>query len=242
MVRPLAQGPAPPQLPAVLGTSDPVPLGDDVEWSATKVTGDFSSQRAERVEVSQCRVESAGLTAVDLPRLRVTDTVFLDCELSGATFHEAVLTRVEFKQCRMLGLSLSGARLHDITLFECRLDGAEFRMTDCARLRFDRCALVSADFYGARLSQVSIFDSDLTDVEFSKAVFKDGRLHGSRLERIRGGGYLKNLTIDSTQILPMALQMFTSFGIDVDDERVPPRQGGGPGESVRPAPRRDPGR
>jgi uncharacterized protein YjbI with pentapeptide repeats len=159
---------------------------------------------------------------VDLPRLRITDAVFVDCELSGATVHEAALTRVEFTQCRMLGFSIAGARLHDIAFVECRLDGAEFRMTDCARVQFDRCALVGADFYGSRLSQVSIFDSDLTDVEFSKAVFKDGRLHGSKLEHVRGGGYLKNVTIDSTQILPMALQMFTSFGIDVDDERVPP--------------------
>jgi hypothetical protein len=229
-------------LPEVVVASDPVPLGDDVEWSASKVTGDFSSQRGERVDISQCRVESSGLTAVELPRLRTTDAVFVDCELSGATFQEAVLTRVEFKQCRMLGISMPGARLHDIAFVECRLDGAEFRMADCARVQFDRCALVGADFYGARLNQVSIFDSDLTGAEFSKAVFKDGRLHGSKLEGLRGGGYLKSVTIDSTQILPMALQMFSSFGIDVDDERVPAPKVGGPGESTRPARRPDRGR
>jgi uncharacterized protein YjbI with pentapeptide repeats len=210
-----------PRLPATLSSIDQIELGDDVEWSAGIVTGDFSSKVAERVDISQCRVESASLTAVDLRRLRVNDVVFVDCELSGAIFHESVLTRVEFKECRMRDFSVPGARLRDIRFVECRLDGAEFRMSDCDRVQFEHCSLVRGDFYAARLSRVHLFDSDLTDVEFSQAVFKDGRLHGSKLESLRGAGYLRNVTIDSTQILPMALQVFSSVGIGVHDEREP---------------------
>jgi uncharacterized protein YjbI with pentapeptide repeats len=208
-------------LPAVFRPGDHAVLDDDAEWSGMEIRGDFSSQAAERVEISECRLVGTTLTAVDLRRIRVGDAVFVDCELSGATFHEAVLSRVEFTQCRMLGFRLPQARLRDIRFIECRLDGAEFRVSDGDRMQFDRCSLVGADFYSARLARVRFFDSDLTDAEFSKAEFADARLQGSKLERLRGAGYLRNVTIDSTQIIPMAMQVFGSAGIKIDDEREP---------------------
>jgi uncharacterized protein YjbI with pentapeptide repeats len=173
-------------LPAVLSPGDRSVLDDDVEWAGMEIRGDFASQVAEQIDVSACRIVGSSFTAVDLRRVRISDAVFVDCELSGATFHEAVLTRVEFSQCRLLGFSLPQARLRDISFAGCRLDGAEFRMSDSDRLQFDRCSLLGADFYAARLARVSFFDSDLTDVEFSKAKFEDGRLHGSKLEKLRG--------------------------------------------------------
>jgi uncharacterized protein YjbI with pentapeptide repeats len=217
-----APGPSTPRLPDTLVSDAEALLGDDVEWSGQHVVGDFSSRTAERVDVTACRVQSTSFTAVDIRRLRVSDALFVDCELSGATLHEADFSRVEFVQCRMLGLSVPAGRLRDVRFVECRLDGAEFRMSDCDQVQFDRCNLVGADFYAARLSRVHLFDSDLTGVEFSKAILKDGRLHGSRLESLRGASALRNVTIDSSQILPMALQVFSSVGIDVDDEREPP--------------------
>ncbi len=231
-----------PRLAASL-ISGPAVLSDDVEWSGMTVAGDFSSQTAERVDVTGCLLESASFTAVDLRRLRVDDTVFVDCELSGATFHEAALGRVEFRQCRMLGFSVPGGRLRDVRFVECRLDGAELRMSDLDRVQFDHCNLAGADFYAARLSRIRLFDSDLTGVEFSKAVVTDGRLHGSKLESLRGAGYLRDVTIDSAQILPMALQVFSSVGIDVDDEREPVSDPeAAAGASTRRSPRRGPDR
>jgi uncharacterized protein YjbI with pentapeptide repeats len=213
--------PSTPRLPSVLNSgTDPV-LCDDAEWSDLEVRGDFSSQSAEAVEVSACRLAASSFTGVDLHRVRLTDALFVDCELSGAAFHEAVFTRVEFVQCRMLGVGLAQARLRHIRFVECRLDGADFRMSDGDSLLFDRCSLVGADFYAAGLGHVRIFDSDLTDVEFSKATFRDGRLHGSKLDRLRGASNLRNVTIDSAQIVSMAYQVFGSVGIHIDDEREP---------------------
>ena len=218
---PLTADPLAARLPSVLPPADGAVLEDDVEWSGVEVRGDFASLEAQQIEISECRVVGSTLTSVDLHRARLTDSVLVDCELSGATIHEATLIRVEFVQCRMLGFSLPQARLRDVSFVECRLDGAEFRMIDGDRFQFDHCSLVGADFYGARLARVRFFDSDLTDVEFSKAQFEDGRLHGSKLEKLRGAGSFRNVTIDSTQIIPMALQVFGSAGINVDDERDP---------------------
>src|ERR1017187_8318854 len=105
MARPV-QNPLTARLPAALSPGDRAVLDDDVEWSGMEIRGDFSSRAAQQVDVSECRGVGSSLTAVDLRRVRVSDAVFVDCELSGATFHEAVLTRVQFAQCRMVGFSL----------------------------------------------------------------------------------------------------------------------------------------
>jgi uncharacterized protein YjbI with pentapeptide repeats len=89
------------------------------------------------------------------------------------------------------------------------------------RVQFDRGALQGADFYGARLEGLRLFDCDLSGAQFSQAVLRDARLHGSKLEGLRGAESLRGVAIDSTQVLPMALQLFASLGVKVDDDREP---------------------
>jgi hypothetical protein len=48
------------------------------------------------------------------------------------------------------------------------------------------------------------------------------RFHGSSLADIRGGEYLRDIVIDSSQILPLALRVFAALGIQVDDDRGNP--------------------
>jgi uncharacterized protein YjbI with pentapeptide repeats len=213
------QAPLPPRLPASLGSGTGTVLEDDAEWSGVEVTGDFSSQAAVRVDVTECRMLGASFTSADLTRARVSDTAFVGCELSGATFHEAALTRVEFRECRMLGFGATQAQLRNVRFVDCRLDGAELRMAVGERVQFEHCSLVGADFYAARLADVRLFDSDLTEVEFSQADLTGGRLHGSKLERLRGARYLSGVTIDSTQVVSLALEMFAATGVRIDDER-----------------------
>ena len=138
---------------------------------------------------------------------RFIDVVMVGCELSGAALTEAVLTRVEFRDCRLLGASFAQAQLRDVRFIDCRLDDSDFRMCTGERARFDHCSLVRGDFYAARLRHARLFDCDLTGAEFSQADFAGGRLHGSKLEALRGAKYLSGVTISSGQLLPMALQM-----------------------------------
>ena len=199
----------------------PPDLDDDGEWSGLAITGDFSDREADRFDVSECRVTGAAFTASTLEQIRITDAVFVGCDLSGATLHEATLIRVEFHDCRMLGFSAAQAQLRDVLMAGCRLADADFRMSGAERIQFDGCDLAGADLYAARWSDASFFDSDLTRAEFSKASLINGRLHGSTLTGLRGASYLRGVTIDSVQVVPMALQVFGSLGIVVDDEREP---------------------
>jgi uncharacterized protein YjbI with pentapeptide repeats len=213
------QGPALAQLPDSLRSGEDVILEDDAEWSRLEIDGDFSAEVATRVDVSECHITAASFTSSDLPRSRIGDTVFDSCELSGAAFHGAALTRVEFRECRMRGFSLAEAQLRDVTFFDCRLDEADLRMAVGERVAFERCSLTGADLYAARLAQLRLYDCDLTGMELSQADMTGARLHGSTLADLRGARYLGGVVIDSDQVIPLALAMFDATGVTVDDDR-----------------------
>jgi uncharacterized protein YjbI with pentapeptide repeats len=204
------------------------PPGDGARWAAVEVGGELRSGRVADLEIVGSRVAGAILTGVEFERLRATDTVFQGCDLSGTTAVEAVLVRVEFVDCRMLAFDAAQVSLRDVSFGECRLDEANFRMSVGERVQFNRSMLRGADFYRARLPGLRLFDCDLTGVELSRADLRGGRLHGSRLEGLRGADSARGAVIDSSQLLPMALQVLGSLSIAVDDEREPaPAQGRG---------------
>lgn len=199
---------------------DEVP-GDGARWAAVEVGGELRSGGVADLEIVGSRVVGAMLTGLELERLRVTDTIFQGCDLSGTTAVEAVLVRTEFVDCRMLAFDAAQARLRDVGFTECRLDEANFRMSDGERVQFNRTMLRGADFYRARLPGLRLFDCDLTGVEVSRADLRGGRLHGSKLEGLRGADSARGAVIDAAQLVPMALRVLASLDIAVDDERDP---------------------
>jgi uncharacterized protein YjbI with pentapeptide repeats len=213
------QGPFAARLPARLRAGVGEVLEDDVEWLGLEVEGDYSAVVAASVDISECRIEDAAFTSTDLPRARIGDTIFADCELSGGAFHGAALTRVEFRECRMLGFSVSEGQLRDVRFVDCRLDGANLRVAAGERVAFERCSLVGADFCGSQLSQLRLFDCDLTEADFSEADMTGARLHGSTLVALHGARYLGGVVIDSEQLIPLAVEMFSATGVRIDDQR-----------------------
>jgi hypothetical protein len=197
------------------------PPREGTRWAGVEVGGELRSGSVADLEIVGSRVMGAAFTGVELEHLRVTDTVFQGCDLSGASAVEAGLVRVEFVDCRMLAFDAAQASLRDVRFRECRLDEANFRMSVGEHVQFDRSMLRGADFYRARLPGLRLFDCDLTGVEFSQADLRGGRLHGSGLEGLRGADSARGAVIDSSQLLPMALQVLGSLGIAVDDEREP---------------------
>jgi hypothetical protein len=198
------------------GLADPV-VEDDVEWSGVEVTGDLGGAVGCDVEVDGSRLRCA-LTGATLDRLRLTDVVIEDGELSGAMLDEAILTRVEVRGCRMSGLVLSRAKLWDVVFVRCRMDEASFRMVKAERVVFDECDLRRADFYDASLPGAVLRRCDLTEVELSRADLRGARLHGSTLLDLRGAGSLTGAVIDPSQVVPLSASLLAALEITVDDD------------------------
>jgi uncharacterized protein YjbI with pentapeptide repeats len=123
----------------------------------------------------------------------------------------------------MSGVLIPQATLQDVTFTECKLDGANFRMSEGKRVVFDHANLCGAEFYAARFTSACFFDCDLDEAEFSQAQVQGARFHGSSLADIKGGEYLRDIVIDTSQVIPLALRVFSGLGIRVDDERDIPK-------------------
>ena len=219
MPKAVGGAPNPPRLPASLADASGDRLVDELEWREVAVGGDFSGQVASGVEIAASRVTGARLALVDLERVRIADTRFDDCDLSGAVLADAALTRVELRRCRLSGLVIAGARFHDVRFVECKLDDANFRMTTSERIQFEGTILRGTDFYAAKLASARFFDCDLTSAQFSKAELHGARFHGSELGEVVGAESFVGAVVETAQVLPLALRLYAALGITVDDDR-----------------------
>jgi uncharacterized protein YjbI with pentapeptide repeats len=208
--------PAPPRLPPSLITA-PLTLADESVWEGHEVSGSFAGTAAGHVDVIGCRFSGVALTGTEIDRLRLIDTVLEDCELSGAALTRSALTRVEFRRCRLSGFIAPGAELSDVRFIECKLDDANLRMTTWKRSVLDGCVLTGSDFREAKLATTRFEHCDLTRVDFTKAALPGVSLAGSTLTEIRGADSLKGVVITGDQVVPLAIAMFATLGIQIDD-------------------------
>ena len=215
------------------GASDPVPrspriapdlvaapgdLRDDEVWEGQQVGGSFAGITATHVDIVGCRLSRAMFTGADIDRLRLADTVLDDCDLSGAALSRLSATRVVFRRCRLSGVVVSGARFTDARFDECKFDGANLRMTTWQRTLFDSCLMTDSDFREAKLATTRFERCDLTRIDFTKAVLPGVHLGGSTLTDIRGGDALRGVVITSDQVVSLAMAIFSSLGIRIDDD------------------------
>ena len=153
----------------------------------------------------------------ELDGARFTKCHLIDCDFSGASMRDASLYDVEFRGCRLSGVIMSGASMRGVRFVECKLDDANFRMATGDKVWFEDSVLIGADFYSASLPGTVFARCDLSGVEFSKCAIADGDLRGSRLDGIKGAIALAGVTIDSAQLVPLALSIYAAMQITVDD-------------------------
>jgi uncharacterized protein YjbI with pentapeptide repeats len=218
-----ARAPHPARLAARLEVLDGPDLDDDAEWDGVEVAGDLSGRSACDLEIVGSRVIGAQLTGSTLDRLRVVDTVFERCDLSGTVIDSGAWSRVELRDCRMSGFAASRVELRDVRFSGCRLDEASFRMTHGERVVFESCDLRGADFYETALQMADLVDCDLTGARFGRAELRGARLHGSRLDDLVGAAALAGVVIDSAQVTPLAYGLIQALDIVVDDDATADR-------------------
>jgi uncharacterized protein YjbI with pentapeptide repeats len=92
-------------------------------------------------------------------------------------------------------------------------------MSEAKSVTFEDVDLSEGDFYAAVLENASFFDCNMTGSEFSKASMKDVRFHGSNLLDLKGSQYLGGSTIETGQVLSVAVGLLSALNIQVDDDR-----------------------
>jgi uncharacterized protein YjbI with pentapeptide repeats len=204
-------------LPVPAPLRDPE-LVDGTEWAGVEITGDVGGEaEVDSVDVAASRLANLCLTGRRIDGLHMVDVLVEDCELSGVTMPAAYLRRVEFRRCRMSGLSAPNLRAHHVRFSDCRADGASFRMSAWDTCELSEVNLGDVDFYGSKLTAVHFLGCDLSGADFSKTVTSALALHGSTLEDLKGAANLRG-AIAGDQVLTLALRVFASMGIVIDDD------------------------
>jgi uncharacterized protein YjbI with pentapeptide repeats len=221
MARPNVE-PTPPRLPTELPSHADFRLAENADLYRLTVQGDFTDANLPEMTVEESRLLHSAFVGADLGRLRLVDVVVEGSDFSGADLQEASFTRVAFSSCRMSGALFGRAHLQDVTFSDSKLDGVSLRMCEGDRVVFDHVNLRGSDLYAAHLTSARFFDCDLYGTDVSQAVLPRARFHGSLLSDIKGGEYLRDIVIESSQVLPLATRVFSALGIGVDDEREAP--------------------
>ena len=205
----------PDDLPLFAGT---IAAADD-DLVQLSVQGDFSGQRVAGMALAEAHIFHAAFVGSDLGRVRLVDVLVEGADFSGADLEEASLSRVEFVDCRMSGAQIARTAMHDVSFTECKLDGANFpnersRSHPVRSREPARCGVL-----GRSTQSACFFDCDLSGADFSQVVMPEARFHGSSLADIKGGEYMRDVVIESSQVLPLALRVFAGLGIRIEDER-----------------------
>lgn len=210
-----------PRVPTEL-LDDHEPLADEVVWEGCRIGGDLVGITAAHVEIVECVIADAQLTAARLDHLELRDCRMERVDASGALLAEARLRRVELVGCRLSGVDLGAARLVDVRFVDCRLDDANLRMLTGERVAFEGCDLRGAELNEARLPEARLVDCDLAGVRLAKTDLRGGSIVGSKVEALLGVGDLREVTIDPLQVIPLASLLLADLGITIEDGEAKP--------------------
>jgi hypothetical protein len=217
--RPKAERPVPPRLPPEVPVHPDLRLAAGGDVNGITIEGDFSRGQFEGLLVEEVHIVNSFFVAADLTRLRMVDVLVEGSDFSGADLDEADLSRVAFKNCRMSGASIPRSQLRDVVFDDVRLDDVNLRRSTGQRVLFEGVNLQRGDLHAAKLSSARFFDCDLRGLDLSEARLRGARFHGSDLSEMKGAEFLRDVVIDSSQVLPLAVQVLAGLQIRIEDSR-----------------------
>ncbi|QPC45873.1 pentapeptide repeat-containing protein [Mangrovibacillus cuniculi] len=113
-----------------------------------------------------------------------SDVLFERCDFSGSNFSDASFYRVQFHDCKLDGVNLSGCVIRNGRFDQSRMKLASFGFSNFKMVRMQDCALDEADFYELRHEHFSIDACTLHSANFGGVVLKDFDLSTCSFERI----------------------------------------------------------
>lgn len=134
--------------------------------------------------VGALRVEASVLERVCFADCRIGSIVMKDvrlvgCELSNLSTHGLSLTRVEFIDCRMTGLSGGDVDGRDVLIRDGDQRYCQIRSSRFIGAEFDGCNFEEADFQGTDFTGSVFRRCNLRNVEMGKAKLYNADLRGA---------------------------------------------------------------
>ncbi|SPE57641.1 secreted effector protein PipB [Streptomyces netropsis] len=170
------------------------------------VTGLISNLSVARVQF-----QAVNLHAVELEA----------CDLGSARWADSKLTRVSFRNCKIMGAALDGLTLDDVLFEKCKLDYTAFtKFRATGSVVFSGCSLTEASFTECDLTDAVVRDCTLRDTEFNPGRYQRLDLRDNDLSNVRGAASLGRVLIDRAQQVELGqaltAELDVTYGDDLD--------------------------
>lgn len=163
--------------------------------------GLFKENSPNQIVLSDLYIDSCIFDKIDFNNITldvdIYDVIFEGCNLSNLCFDSKMLSRVVFKNCKLVGTTFINAHLKDIF--------------------FDNSVVKLCNFANAKLENVSFVDSDLSDSFFLESEVKQiafDRVNLTKTEFVKVN--LNNVDLSTCDIYGTLFDMKSLKGIIVD--------------------------
>jgi uncharacterized protein YjbI with pentapeptide repeats len=167
---------AEPDLPASVEALDPVQAevllaGEPMEDVLVEAV-DLSGRTLDELVATTSILRRVSFAGGAIQSVGVSDVRFSNCDFSNATLRGFEATRVEFIECRLIGMSAAECRWQDVLVDRCDARYAQFHGG-----RFKNC-----EFRGTQLTEADFRASDLEGAIFADVVLRGADLSGANLQ------------------------------------------------------------
>jgi uncharacterized protein YjbI with pentapeptide repeats len=164
-------------------------------------------------EFYRCTFRGAKLQQSRWSRSLLEDCSFDTCDLSGALLNQLALRKVEFRQCKLIGIDWSKlGNYPEVSFVECNLRYAAFGDLELAKTHFERCAMQECSFIRTKLGHAVFEACELADARFDGCDLRAASFTQSQ-------GVLVDPTKNKVQGMKMpltsAILLAASFGIKI---------------------------
>lgn len=175
----------PPEPPERTEPELPEPLADHAEYQGFALADmDVDETAAAGVAFERIHLQRCGLARTELHHVDCTDVRFSACNLAGADWQNARMSRIALEECSVVGARFLDASFDDLNARDSNCDMVLFWKARFSHTRFERCTFRRASFEGADLTGVVFSDCDLTGADLRGAKLVEADFRGSRIEGI----------------------------------------------------------
>lgn len=212
----------PPKLPQETITEG-LPDGQlyETESYSNIVLSNYQLTGARGVTIQSAHFTSVQMLEAQFTRFDLSDVRFDKCDFANTEWDRAILNRVEFLGCRILGFNVNKSNIKNTLVKDCKGSLVQFESTKFNAVRFENCVLDDANFMGANLSNVVFLNCDLRNATFSDAKLMSTDFRSSNIEGLQANlEQLRGAIFDPLQAV-YVLQRFAGVTVkSLDEEEI----------------------
>ena len=185
----------------------------------------YIGERLRELDLSNTRLLNGRLGGVEADRIAMEETQlhsveFTDCTFGALRCASSKLSRVVFRDCKLMGATFEDCTFDNVLFEGCRLDYAILtKIRAIGSVAFTKCTLNEAELSGNDLADETAIDNcTLRKTEFHPGNYRHVDLRGSDLTTVIGAVNLTGVIISPDQEHQLAQALIAGLDLTIADD------------------------